>query len=226
MSLEFEFVEYIEAHYGTWGTHGQYKNQVAILMNGRLIDPRSVKTKRKERLILNIDGIQIIVEDHSSNKNVGRTVYIPKHMVLAVVEEIKTTGGWKGFRVTFGDGEILTNIVEDVKEFPPKRLTIRYREYYYVNKDMKVKVLLRREKDEIVKIEYVDKPRIFIGRALKMVIVWGDTFPVKELLKSYGFRFNSAARDWRAPESNIDYDKLIGALREVAEVVERWKEVV
>jgi len=221
MSLEF-----IEAHYGTWGTHGQYKNQVVILMSGRLIDPQRIKTRRGERLMLNIDGIQVVVEDHSSRKNIGRTIYVPKQYVIAIIEETKTTGGWKGFRVTFGEGEILTNVTEETELRGNKRLTVKYREYYYVNKDVKVKVLLRREKDEIVKIEYVDKPKIFVGKAFGKFIIWGDTYPIKELLKSHGFKFSPTARDWKAPESNIDYNKLIDSLKEIAEVVERWKEVL
>jgi hypothetical protein len=63
------------------------------------------------------------------------------------------------------------------------------------------------------------KPRIWIMTILDDVVINGDTYRVKELLKGLGFRWNPNTKAWVAPIEKIDIETVRRELEKVADVV-------
>jgi len=195
----------IEIKYSTWGTHGQFIRTLAVLKNGEVIDPKTAIWAYHDKIIK--------IEEKSSGKKIN--VYIKKGDVLAVIEEYKSSSGWKGFTIIYGDGEINVDFVTETNVTKYKAYHITYKVYYYVNKNIKVE--LKRERVEISS-ELIGKPKIHVSGDDKKVIVTGDTFHIKEQLKSLGFKWEPLQKYWCA--KNINFAEVVKKLQEFAEVEE------
>jgi hypothetical protein len=66
---------------------------------------------------------------------------------------------------------------------------------------------------------YRKKPRVWIMTILNEVVINGDTYRVKELLKKLGFRWNPSTKAWVAPIEKINVETVRRELEKVADVV-------
>jgi hypothetical protein len=66
---------------------------------------------------------------------------------------------------------------------------------------------------------YRKKPRVWIFIVLNDVVVNGDTYKVKDVLKKLGFRWNPSTKAWVAPVDEIDIETVRKELEKVADVV-------
>jgi hypothetical protein len=66
---------------------------------------------------------------------------------------------------------------------------------------------------------YRKKPRVWITTILNEVVVKGDTYKVKDVIKRLGFRWNPSTKVWVAPVDKIDIETVRKELEKVADVV-------
>jgi len=212
----------IELKYDTWGSYGQFAKSIAVLKNGKLVDPSEIKIFRGGKRKINIDDVEIIVEDHSSNKNTHIRAYVPRSAVLAKINESASAKKWRGFEIVYGEGEIVDEIVNEVKMKDNKRITITFVCYYYKNNDLKVLV---KKREEDVQVEVIGRPRISIKQNHGRVIIAGDTYNIKDQLKMLGFKWDVIAKAWYIliadnTDVNMFVEMIKTKLNEVAEVVD------
>lgn len=203
----------IELGYATWGRFGQFVKSVAVLKNGKVVDPSQLKISRGDKLKIKIGDGEIIAEDDSSRKNTHIRVYVPREIVLAKISESASSSGWKGFEIVYGDGEIMGEMINEVKENGNKRTTITYKCYYYVNGDLKI---LLKKTQEDVHVELIGKPQLFVKQIGDKTIVTGDTYQVKDQLKALGFKWDAFAKAWYILKQDVTIEKL----NEFAQVIE------
>jgi len=204
--------------YDTWGSFGQYKKTRAVLVNGHLVDPETfLNNVNGERSVV-FHGIRLTVIQKNSRKNVHITVVLPKEAIVAVVSEIKTSGGLR--RDIEGEGELITE--EEVQELTSnnKKYKICYDVCYYVNKRLNIKVELERTKKNI-ESELIGKPQITLVnyKAGKIIGAKGDTYYVKDKLKRLGFTWEGLGKVWlKQYNSEDEINQVVKQLEELAEV--------
>jgi len=186
--------QHIEIKYTTWGSFGQFTNEYVVLRNGTVIDAKSLSrtVRRGDVIIKEINGVKVIVMDSSSRKNTHVTVQIPASEVLAVIEESKSSSGHKGFIVKYGGGEIIAEDEEKVWDAGRIRYVKTVRKYYYVNGDMKVLIAEREVDFQKIKTKLV----VSVIEEGNKVYVSGDTYDIKDKLKTYGFRWDPLRKAW------------------------------
>ena len=191
-----EMTEFIEAGYTTWGSYGQYHRIMLILRNGKLIDPAKIYSRRGDQYELMIEDVKAEVIDKSSRKNSHIYVRVPKDKVLAIVEDGATSSGWKGFKL-YGPGEIVGVVKEETREFPERNRKIKrvYLIYIYRNEDYQIEIeLMRRLMEETE--ELLNRPRVLITDKTTTIEVSGDTYYLRDILKSWGFRWDPTRKVW------------------------------
>jgi len=172
-----------------WGSFGQYARDIAILKDGTVIDPREVGVWRGKRL---------------------KCATVDKDDVVAIVRDSKSSTQWKGFRVKEGSGEIdverkIEKWVEGNKEFMQS-----LDEYYYVDKEKGLKVLLKRIYGSKM-YRLIGKPKLKVIKLPEGLCIKGDTFPIKESIKRLGGK-------WFADKSCWLFKKIPAELFEIADV--------
>jgi hypothetical protein len=63
------------------------------------------------------------------------------------------------------------------------------------------------------------KPRVWVFTVLNEVVVNGDTYKVRDVLKKLGFRWNPNTKAWVAPVDKTDIEMVKKELEKVADVV-------
>jgi peptidoglycan/xylan/chitin deacetylase (PgdA/CDA1 family) len=66
---------------------------------------------------------------------------------------------------------------------------------------------------------YRKKPRVWIFTVLGDVVVNGDTYKARDVLKKLGFRWNPNTKAWVAPVDRVDIETVRKELEKVADVV-------
>jgi len=210
--------EEVELRYDTWGSFGQYKKTTAVLVDGNLVDPETFLSNANGERSVVFHGIKLRVIQNNSRKNVHITVVLPKKDIVAVISEIKTSGGLT--RDIQGQGELITQ--EEVQELTSnnKKYKICYCVCYYVNTNLNIKVELERTKKE-VESELVGKPQITIVnyRAGKIIGAQGDTYYLRDELKRLGFKWDGLGKVWlKQYNSEDEINQVVKQLQELAEV--------
>jgi hypothetical protein len=212
----------VKIWYNTWGSYGQHSIAIAILKDGTVVNPASIgypprgMTAKKK-----VGNTEVRVVNDSSSKNAHIYVYIPADAVEAVVSNVKTSSGSRGWEIAYGDGDI--EVVEEKEEKIIEKNGRKFKEvaaywnYYFVTKDGK-KVLFYKERGSSSLIP-LDKPKVRLVRdaARNVVYVVGDTYDVKETLKKLGFRWNPSLERWEK-QSNGDLQQIAEQLGAVADV--------
>jgi len=209
--------EFIEAVYTTWGSYGQYYRRLLILRNGQLIDPAAIYSRRGDSYKTNKFGVEVEILDSSSRKNKHIYVRVPREEVLAIVEDGATSSGWKGFTL-YGPGEIVGIVSEETKEYPERNRRVMRAFILYVYRHENIEIELQRRLLE-EKEELIGKPRVIVKDKTSEIEVLGDTYHIRDLLKSWGFRWDPVAKRWyRQSLSTNRLTEFLSALKEVAEV--------
>jgi len=203
----------VELYFGTYGSFGQFGKALAILKNGRMLDPERIKTSRGDRFKARYGDIEVEVVDRSSRKNRHVCVYVPSDAVLAVIKEHASSSGWKGYQLE-GEGKIVGEVEEKTFINGNKEVIVREKVYKYVNGDLVVE--LKRSRMGL-ETRLLSKPRLIVTKSNGYLMVAGDTYHVKDQLKSLGFRWDSLKKQW----AKIFDEETMGRLRELGEVVER-----
>ena len=212
--------EVVKVSYSTWGSFGQYGQEIIILRDGTVIEPRELASRygvsKGDRMSVNVGGVDVLIEDRSSRKNREIEVIVPAEHVLAIINDIRTSSGWKGFRVVRGPGEVVCVLDQDERIVDNKKVVDVYKAYYYVNGQMRA--MIRREYGGR-RTELLGRPRIKVHVKNGEIVVAGDTFPIREVLKGLGFRWSHVYREWHA-SARDGVEGIIERLREHAEVEE------
>jgi hypothetical protein len=221
----------VKLWYNTWGSYGQHSIAIAILKDGTVVNPASIGYPPRGMTVKKMVGnTEVRVVNDSSSKNAHVYVYVPVDAVEAVVSNMKTSSGYKGWEVEYGEGDI--EVVEEKEEKTIEKNGRRFKEvtaywnYYFVTKDGR-KVLFYKERGGSSFVP-IDKPRVKLVRDAARGIVYavGDTYDVKETLKKLGFRWNSTLERWEKA-GNGDIRQIAEQLKDVADVsVEERKDAL
>jgi hypothetical protein len=212
----------VKLWYTTWGSYGQNSIAIAILKDGTIVNPANIGYPPKGMVAKKtIGNIEVRVVNNSSRKNAHIYVYVPAEAVEAVVTNVETSSGSRGWEVAYGDGDI--EVVEEKEEKIIEKNGRKFKEvatywnYYFVTKDGK-KVLFYKGRGSSSLIP-LDKPKVRLVRdaARNVVYVVGDTYDVKETLKKLGFRWNTSLERWEKA-GNGDLQQLAEQLKGVADV--------
>ena len=190
-----EQIPILELVYRTWGSFGQFEKLIAILKNGEIIDPENYVNTRRGAVIVKDD---VRIENRSSSRNTYIHVYVSKEKVLAVIREVKTASNHK-FIVVEGSGEVRQeeNVEERiVGKFKYITTIIRY---VYVYDDVRVTI----RENRIANKEKVSL-RIEMRKNENVYELTGDTFEVKELIKSHNGKWDAKRKVWIVSELDID----------------------
>lgn len=201
----------------TWGSYGQYREQIAILKNGMVVKPSTLKlpfrgTKGSQKF----GDVEVIIENNSSSKNTHAVVYVPTEAIHAVVDFYKSSGN---FRVKTTRGNVVRE--ENTEElFPSADGRFKYvkvfSDIYYIDNDSNMRILIERtlirEKKELIA-----KPKVSVKLIGDEVYVYGETFYIKEQLKVLGFKWDPVNKTWK---STMPLSLAVELLRDIAEVIE------
>jgi hypothetical protein len=221
----------VKIWYTTWGSYGQNSIAIAILKDGTIVNPANIGYPPKGMVAKKkVGNTEVKVENSSSSKNAHIYVYIPVEAVEAVLSNTRTSSGYKGWEIIYGDGDI--EAVEEKEEKVVEKNGRRFKEvtaywkYYFVTNDgRKVEFYKERGGSSLVPL---DKPRVKLVRDTARGIVYavGDTYDVKETLKKLGFRWNSSLERWEKA-GNGDLQQIAEQLKGVADVgVEERKDTL
>ena len=164
--------------------------------------------------------VEIEVEDSSSRKHTRKYAWLPQDLVKAVIEVEEYIGGAKEVKMVEGEGEIKARIEEVTQEDEKYIIKKKYQVYYWTD---------GKETIEIAK-EYIEGKKELKGlpeiqaKLIKapqgsLLIVKGDTYPVKGELKRLGFRWNGLDRYWELKNADEkDIEKLKEALEGKAKI--------
>ena len=210
--------EEVELRYDTWGSFGQYIKTRAVLASGKLVDPETFLDNTNGERSVTFDGIKLTVVERNSRKNAHIRIILPKKAIVAVVSEIKTSGGLR--RNIQGEGELVYE--EEVQELTSnnKKYKICYDVCYYVNKRLNIKTELERTKKNI-ESELIGKPQITIVnyKGGKIIGAQGDTYYLRDQLKKLGFRWEGLGKVWvKQYASEDEINQVVKQLQELAEV--------
>jgi len=221
----------VKLWYNTWGSFGQHSIAIAILKDGTIVNPANIGYPPRGMTAKKMVGnTEVRVVNDSSSKNAHVYVYVPVDAVEAVVSNMKTSSGYKGWEVEYGEGDI--EVVEEKEEKTIEKNGRRFKEvtaywnYYFVTKDGR-RILFYKERGGSSLVP-LDKPRVKLVRDAARGIVYavGDTYDVKETLKKLGFRWNSTLERWEKA-GNGDIRQIAEQLKDVADVsVEERKDAL
>ncbi len=203
----------IELEYTTWGSHGQFKRSIAVLIDGQVLDPKDVPRGKnfttKKKIVINGKEYEIEYIARDSNKNAHRYIKLPKEIVLAIIHEGATSSGWKGYQIE-GPGEIITE--DQLREQVNGRFkyTKTVRAYYYRYNNINVKLS---EETLGFEKELVAKPQVELlindlGN-ISRIRARGDTFHVKDVLKSIGYRWDGVTKTWYYDAKKEELDDVL-----------------
>ncbi len=205
----------IMVEYKTWGSFGQYKREFVVLKNGKVLDPlkETAGLERGQKLVktISIDGktYKITVENRDSRKNAHRFIYVPEEIVVAVIEESKSSRNIYAPRVTKGEGEVVSEVIEKEQEINGVKYVSKATVTYYVNDKLGLKVVLKDNGDN-------HRPRVIVHDCGDIVKVTGKTYDVKDVLKRHGFRWNPAEKCWYASKIDVNVEEIVEVLKEYA----------
>ena len=221
----------VKLWYNTWGSYGQHSIAIAILKDGTVVNPANIGYPPKGMVAKKkVGNTEVRVVNSSSSKNAHIYVYVPVDAVEVVVSNMKTSSGYKGWEVEYGEGDI--EVVEEKEEKTIEKNGRRFKEvtaywnYYFVTKDGR-RILFYKERG-VSSLAPLDKPRVRLVRdaARNVVYATGDTYDVKEALKRLGFRWNSSLERWEKV-GNGDVQQIAEQLKGVADVsVEERKDAL
>lgn len=208
--------DFLKVDYKTLGNFGQYRKSIAILKNGKIIDPeRFIYVPKRTPYKFKINDFEITVYNDSGKKNYYILVEIPADKVMAIVEEVRRSDNFlRG--IIYGEGKIITE--EMVKEniIGKKKYINTYIVTYYVNGNIKIE-LSRVKKD--TKTELLNLPKVYVSIKQGYITINGDICPIKEILKELEFRWNSDAKLWqKAITSEEEAIKTIEEIKKIARV--------
>jgi hypothetical protein len=221
----------VKLWYNTWGSYGQHSIAIAILKDGTVVNPANIGYPPKGMVAKKkVGNTEVRIVNDSSSKNAHIYVYVPVDAVEAVVSNMKTSSGYKGWEIIYGDGDV--EVVEEREEKTVEKNGRKFKEvaaywkYYFVTNDgRKVEFYKERGGSSLVPL---DKSRVKLVRDTARGIVYavGDTYDVKETLKKLGFRWNSSLERWEK-QSNGDLQQIAEQLKGVADVsVEERKDAL
>jgi len=212
--------EVVKVSYSTWGSFGQYGQEIIILRDGTVIEPRELASRygvsKGDRMSVNVGGVDVLIEDRSSRKNREIEVIVPAEHVLAIINDIRTSSGWKGFRVVRGPGEVVCVLDQDERIVDNKKVVDVYKAYYYIHGP--IRAMIRREYGGR-RTELTGKPRVQVHIEGGKIVVSGDTFQIRQILKSLRFRWSHVYRVWYI-DAQSEVEKIIEKIKEHAEVEE------
>ncbi len=191
-------------YYSTYGNYGQFSLSIAVLKDGSILDPREVNVPWRgqavEREIELSDGSKVKIEviNESSRKNAHYVVYVPSSVVLAVLETGASSSGRGRWRIKKGKGELKAIAKEEKTEND---------EYIYI---FDKTTIVYEENGVIAEIETQKslKDKIPKGAEIKIklkenkVILTGNTYKHKELIKQCGFKWDPIEKYWYSNSEN------------------------
>jgi len=203
----------VELYYGTYGSFGQFHRDIAILVDGSVIDPelagrymrRGEETTRK--VTVNGKEYTITISDVSSRKNRHVKVYVPREIVKAVLTEGASASKYYPLEVTQGEGDVVAEDNEETRENGRYRYIKTVRTWYYVHGNMKIPIK-RREVD--FRKELIGKPQVSLYVEDNRVIAKGDTYQCKDVLKRLKMRWDTLSRCW---VGEVDVEEVKKALK-------------
>ena len=211
----------VKLWYNTWGSYGQHSIAIAILKDGTVVNPANIGYPPKGMVAKKtIGNIEVRVVNDSSRKNAHVYVYVPAEVVEAVVSNTRTSSGYKGWEIVYGEGDVET--VEERKEREENRNGRRFKVveswwvYYFSTKDGR-KIEFYRETAGRSEIP-LDKPKVKLVKTANVIYVAGDTYEIRNTLKQLGFRWNDRWTRWEKANNGDDIKKLVEELGKVADV--------
>jgi len=207
-------------------SHTSKHNIVGISVCDTILDAyeltKGIPRKDQREVEKEICGRRVTIEVENWDARSGklrRYARVPRDLVKAVVQLSPTV------ELIEGEGEIKTEEVVETKKEDNKLFRDKFLYYYYVepngNKRLLKKQFVERE------VEYVGKPKVIVTakdtvNGVKLIIE-GDTYPIRSLLKKYKFKWDSISRYWyryvRNEEDRKQIHEFAQKLKEVAEVV-------
>jgi len=183
--------EKITVCYGVWGRFGQYFREMAILKDGSIIDPSKV-------------GIRVGKKE--------KCISVDKDEVVAIVKDVRTSSGWKGFEVEKGKGKIV--IESELKRWTEgnKEFMQAFEHHYYVDEDAGLKVRLETIKGE-KSFRFIGKPKVRIINLPEGLCVEGETYHIKDKIKALGAKWFPEKKCWLFRDRKIP-----AQLAEIAEI--------
>jgi hypothetical protein len=222
MSEQVVVNQEVKIWYNTWGSYGQHSIAIAILKDGTVVNPAAIGHPPRGMVAKKMVGnTEVRVENSSSSKNAHIYVYIPVDAVEAVLSNTRTSSGYKGWEVEYGEGDI--EVVEEREEKTIEKNGRRFKEvtaywnYYFVTKDGR-KVLFYKERGGSSLVP-IDKPKVKLVKTANLVYVAGDTYEIRNTLKQLGFRWNDRWGRWEKANNGDDIKKLAEEIGKVADVV-------
>ena len=217
----------IELFYNTWGSWGQFSVALAVLKDGTVVDPRTIKYPWKEGVEKEItlqNGVKIIAVQNDSRKNAHRTVKIPKDAVLVVYYMTKTSSNNNNsveiISSDVADAQLKAKEEVEVKEEGNKKIRNIYEVTYIIIqlKDGRTVEAPVEKKYVKTESELIGKPVVTLTVLSNEIVATGDTYHVRDILKQLGFRWNSGSKTWTRPAAGSDINEIIQKLSEKAEV--------
>jgi len=230
-ALETGFKMFFELEYDTWGSFGQYDLSYLILSNDKRIDPRKLANRvRKGTTVkseLNMDGFRVIVEieNNSSRKNSHYTVRVlgiePTPEYVIYVGERRTSGNFYRDVKIYRDGkEYKAELLKEIRDVTKEngRYIYHYREHITYVQVGNRKHVIDVEKEFVGK-DIIGKPHVTIVITDARIEATGDTYHVKDVLKSLGFRWNGLEKVWYKEETGENVvNMVVEKLKEIADV--------
>jgi len=192
--------EVVEVVYDTWGSFGQYKKTVAVLVDGSVVDPefdvpRAKGVSLTKTVTVNGREYEIELINEDSRKNAHRVARIPAEIVLAVVKWNKSASNFYEPTIIKGEGMIKAEQEEESWGDGAYRYVRVKVAYYYVNESKGVKVPVLRREIDFKKVRLTPY-RLTLRVDGTRIVVSGDTYHVKYFLKEMRFRWDPVNRVW------------------------------
>jgi hypothetical protein len=212
----------VKLWYNTWGSFGQHSIAIAILKDGTIVNPANIGYPPRGMTAKKMVGnTEVRVENSSSSKNAHIYVYIPAEAVDVVLSNTRTSSGYKGWEIIYGEGDV--EVQEEKREREESRNGRRFKVverwwvYYFVTEDGR-KIEFFRETAGRSEIP-IDKPKVKLVKTANVIYVTGDTYEIRNALKQLGFRWNDRWTRWEKQSNGEDIKKLAEEIGKVADVV-------
>ncbi|MCS7102275.1 MAG: hypothetical protein NZ992_00140 [Candidatus Korarchaeum sp.] len=155
--------------------------EIAVSREGEVFDPRKVREGDLP------EGWELRKEFR--RKHTYITITAPISSLLAIVRLLPEQ------KIIYGSGRLLVEEESEEREEEGKRKRVTYLCTYYVPQDSNSKILLERKWVKTETRSYRAMNVSVIVRYDKAYIV-GDTYPIKDLLKNYGGKWDSFMKVW------------------------------
>lgn len=208
-----------EISYDTWGNFGQYYREMAILRGGRVVDACEIarETYRGEKSVRYFGGVPVRVIDKSSFKNKHVKVKVPRSEVVAVVEDERTSSGWKGFSLVEGKGRIIREASEEESFADNKKVITEWTDYYYEDDEVGRVRIGRRFKGKRSELTGKPKIKMIVWREEGEIYLEGDTYYLKDYIKSIGGVWHPYLKRWSF-RGGVNPDELREEMSKLADV--------